>query len=653
MDKGLFFVLEGSDGSGKTTQFKLLKARLEAAGHNVDVYDFPRYGEPSSHFVKRYLNGEYGPASEISPYSASLFYALDRFESAPQIRRSLDLGKIVLANRYVGSNMAHQGAKFTKPAQQRGFFIWEESLEFQLLGVPRPTLNIYLSVPAEVSYELIKGKKLRSYTDKVHDEHEADKDHLRKSVQAYDSLCRLFPKDFIAVDCLSGDKIATIPDISNKIWKIIKPMLPKPHHNGQSATVNLKDSQDIQPANRRNNMLSVNPDVPKDNSAGIIELKDISLLAASRMMAIVGNDMTISLDWPARNKVMKYYIPKNLPPAVLRKYNDTMQRLIEIRRQFDESKPTLNHTIAAAITPMAALCDVGIVSSGLNKNRIEKFFQTSRFEELTSFKLGSTVQDGKFQANATSQTVFEALTNDIAKGGFSSVDQSGTSAVLAKYSPRNEFELIEEAIYTYGNLGQSGLATMVDKWDYEQKSQILKSLCASNPEELLTRVWYQFDCLADFGEIYKLAQSTKNVATKAQPLTPRYGYEVPPEVDASLHDDAFLEAFDASLELNSLLQSKGMDEAAQYSVLRGNHNRWQLSLNGLSLIEAAAKKPPGGLVQSLKDLAAEVHPIIIGNSHILSTVVDEGEAPVSGQRLNTKSRRRGRQASSRRHHGKL
>src|SRR3989344_9092031 len=143
----VFIALEGSDGSGKGTQIRLLAERLKAVGHEVAVFDFPRYEQPSSHFVKRYLNGDYGPATDISPYTASIFYALDRYEASPQIKQALDEGKVVLANRYVVSNMAHQGLKFNSLAEQRGFFIWAENLEFQLLGIPRPDLNLFLKVP--------------------------------------------------------------------------------------------------------------------------------------------------------------------------------------------------------------------------------------------------------------------------------------------------------------------------------------------------------------------------------------------------------------------------------------------------------------------------------------------------------------------------
>jgi dTMP kinase len=182
MEQGIFIVIEGADGSGKSTQFRLLHERLKAVGYDVEVFDFPRYEEPSSHFVRKYLNGEYGKAESITPYAASLFFALDRYEAAPIIRKALKQDKIVLANRFVGSNMAHQGGKFTNTGEQRGFFIWEDGLEFELLGIPRPTKNIFLRVPAEVSYELIARKEKRSYTDKTRDEHEGNLERLKNSV---------------------------------------------------------------------------------------------------------------------------------------------------------------------------------------------------------------------------------------------------------------------------------------------------------------------------------------------------------------------------------------------------------------------------------------------------------------------------------------
>jgi len=249
---GVFIVLEGADGSGKGTQFRLLAERLKAVGHEVAVFDFPRYDEPSSYFVKRYLNGSYGPAGEVSPYTASIFYALDRYETASQINKALAGGKVLLANRYVGSNMAHQGTKFTSLAEQRGFFMWADSLEYQLLGIPRPSLNLYLKVPPEISYELISQKAGRSYTAKKRDEHEADIEHIKKAGAAYELLCKLFPKDFKEIICTKNGQILSIIEINDLIWGTIKPLLPAPKRPGKGAILNLDGVLNQKPKTKKN-----------------------------------------------------------------------------------------------------------------------------------------------------------------------------------------------------------------------------------------------------------------------------------------------------------------------------------------------------------------------------------------------------------------
>lgn len=239
---GVFIVLEGSDGSGKGTQFKLLAERLKAVGHDVAVFDFPRYEEPSSHFVRRYLNGEYGPSSEVSPYTASIFYALDRYEASPQIKKAIKEGKVVLANRFVGSNMAHQGTKFGSVAEQRGFFMWADNMEYQLFGIPRPDINLFLKVTPEISFELIAKKAKRSYTSEIRDEHEADMGHIKMAVETYELLCKLMPRDFKEINCVRDGQIQTIVEINEMIWGVVKPLLPEPKRLGKGVIINLDRS---------------------------------------------------------------------------------------------------------------------------------------------------------------------------------------------------------------------------------------------------------------------------------------------------------------------------------------------------------------------------------------------------------------------------
>lgn len=225
-NKGLFLVLEGTDGSGKGTQFKLLAERLQKEGHLVATFDFPQYEKDSSYFVREYLNGKYGTAEEVGPYTGSIFYALDRYEAAPHIKKALEEGKIVLANRFTGSNMAHQGTKFNNVAERKGYFLWLDAIEFQMLGIPRPNLSVVLRVPAETAQQLVDQKDERSYTDKKRDIHEADLNHLKKSVEVYDNLCELFPKDFKQLDCVRDGKLMEIDKIHKLIWETVSPMLP-------------------------------------------------------------------------------------------------------------------------------------------------------------------------------------------------------------------------------------------------------------------------------------------------------------------------------------------------------------------------------------------------------------------------------------------
>ena len=221
---GVFIAVEGTDGSGKATQVSILKERLIKSGYDVLVVDFPQYSEPSSYFVREYLAGNYGSAEAVGPYTGSLFYALDRYEASKAIKQALADGKIVIADRFTGSSMAHQGAKFYNPEERRGYYIWLDNLEFVTMGIPRPTKNIVLRVPADVNAKLLANRQQE--TGQTPDLHEADPNHLAESVAAYDELCQLFPYDYQAIDCARGGQLLDKQSIANLVWTTIQPLLP-------------------------------------------------------------------------------------------------------------------------------------------------------------------------------------------------------------------------------------------------------------------------------------------------------------------------------------------------------------------------------------------------------------------------------------------
>lgn len=222
---GTFIVIEGSDGSGKSTHFALLKEYLEGAGKEVASYKFPQYDKPSSYFSVKYLNGEYGDAGKLGAYKPSLFYALDRFDAAANIRADLEAGKIVLCDRYVGSNMAHQGQKIKDEKERRAYFEWVYNLEFQILGIPEPDTNIVLLMPPAHAFKLMGRREKREYTDKQHDIHEADISHLERAVATYQELTELYSKTFTPVHCAGDDSLYSINDIQAKIRALVIPRL--------------------------------------------------------------------------------------------------------------------------------------------------------------------------------------------------------------------------------------------------------------------------------------------------------------------------------------------------------------------------------------------------------------------------------------------
>jgi dTMP kinase len=224
----MFIVIDGSDGSGKATQLKELIKHLKKSGVKTAIVDFPRYDKPASFFVREYLNGKYGSLKEMGPYKSSIFYALDRFDAASEIRKWLKEGRVVIANRYVSSNMAHQGAKILKSAERRKYFNWNYSLEYEIFGIPKPNLTIVLNVPATIAQGLVDKKGSREYIGGVkRDIHEANLQHLKRAEATYKELIGLYPKDFRLIMCVESKRLLSVPEVHEKVWDMVKKVIKK------------------------------------------------------------------------------------------------------------------------------------------------------------------------------------------------------------------------------------------------------------------------------------------------------------------------------------------------------------------------------------------------------------------------------------------
>jgi len=216
--RGKFIVIDGIDGSGKTTQAELLASRLKNNNRQVETASFPQYGKKSAGLVEEYLNGKYGNAKEVGPYRASIFYACDRYDGSFLIKKWLSEGKIIIANRYVTANMGHQGAKIDDPEDRKKYFQWLYSLEYKLFGIPKPDLNIILHVSAEIAQKLTADRKRQDWNDKSQDIHEENLEHLKKAEQIYLEIAKMFP-NFILIECEKSDSIMSRQEISDLIWE--------------------------------------------------------------------------------------------------------------------------------------------------------------------------------------------------------------------------------------------------------------------------------------------------------------------------------------------------------------------------------------------------------------------------------------------------
>lgn len=222
LHRGKFIVIDGSDGAGKKTQADLLIARLKSEGLDVAVYDFPQYEETFfGQMVGRYLNGEFGQADDVNPYLASLLYAGDRWQASDSIKAELAAGKIVIANRYIQSNMGFQAAKFKTKTEKSRYLNWLEKLEYQIYEIPKADLVIYLYVSYDISQKLVDKKAKRSYTELKRDIHENNSDFLRRVEKSYLFLARE-NSEWRKIDCEKNGGILPIAEIEKKVYEVVR-----------------------------------------------------------------------------------------------------------------------------------------------------------------------------------------------------------------------------------------------------------------------------------------------------------------------------------------------------------------------------------------------------------------------------------------------
>lgn len=220
---GRLIVFEGTDGSGKSTQFARLCRRLDEAGKAYERLVFPQYDQPSSALIRMYLGGEFGEKpGDVNPYAASAFYAVDRYASMKKVWGDrYQAGGLVLADRYTTSNAVHQAAKC--PPEERGEFLrWLDDFEHNRMGLPRPDLVLYLDMPTQRAVELLRSREEATHTRA--DIHELDTGYLAACRESALEAARLL--GWRVVPCVDRvGALRSVEEIHQEIWGLTAPLL--------------------------------------------------------------------------------------------------------------------------------------------------------------------------------------------------------------------------------------------------------------------------------------------------------------------------------------------------------------------------------------------------------------------------------------------
>ncbi len=223
----MLVAIEGIDGAGKGTQTRLLAGRASVEGLSVATVSFPRYGKTnSSRLIADYLNGRMGTLQKVSPHLVGTLFALDRLESQRHLQTLLKEHTLVLADRYVGSNLAYQGARIPESGRDE-YIQWLSSLEFKTYGMPRPDLTIYFNIIPQLSAGLVSKKQKRSYTEATHDLHEENtvfqaEVHATYGLLLNDGLLGVS----IEINCQNEDgTLRSVEHIGDEAWMALKAQL--------------------------------------------------------------------------------------------------------------------------------------------------------------------------------------------------------------------------------------------------------------------------------------------------------------------------------------------------------------------------------------------------------------------------------------------
>jgi cell division septum initiation protein DivIVA len=506
-----------------------------------------------------------------------------------------------------------------------------------MLNIPRPTINMFLHVPVEISLQLMASdnRDSRGYTKDTHDQHEKNSEHLKRSIETYDMLCKLFPKDFKEIQCAPNGKMLSIAEINDKIWKEIKPILPpKPPHAGRDVVVKFDEAKDKPEDEVINTKPEIKPaettvEKPKqseNNDILHITVKNVSLLAARKVRAApdIKSEIT-ALQWSDEGEY-EFYTPANLTKKIASDYKDSLQKLANNHKQLlREAKSAKNPAISKAMQatmPFSALVTIKISADIQGILSLITQLKVSDFSEVKWLAEQIQVAASRLRPNDFTET--EKTLNDIlgtepdllskiaAKSLIKSTYELSQTLSLQEIWPKNEFSLLVDALYSYSTSSRTDILSLLESWSYDQKREALNAAISSKKSTVLDEARYRWDLVATDKNFRNLRRNLDIGELQAQPNTVHYGYDLPEEIEQASLEDAFVEAFEESSKLFNLLSENQPSQLAEYAVLAGHKNRWQFITTAKDLQKAKnnSTSATNNILLSMLEKVAEHHTLI-------------------------------------------
>ncbi|MDO8659892.1 MAG: dTMP kinase [Candidatus Parcubacteria bacterium] len=225
--RGKLIVIDGTDGSGKTTQINLLTKKLKTDGFKVKTIHFPHYENFVGGFIGHCLTEQYYNFINVHPKIVSVLFAADRWESSEEIKKYLDQGFMVVLDRYVSANQIHQGGKISNTKKREAFIKWLNEMEYEVFKIPRPDITLYLSLPINLVETLIKKRNdvsVRKYSGNKKDVYEVDLNFQKNSIKSALWLAKT-QKGWVKIDCAKNGVLDTRENIHREVYEKVKKVL--------------------------------------------------------------------------------------------------------------------------------------------------------------------------------------------------------------------------------------------------------------------------------------------------------------------------------------------------------------------------------------------------------------------------------------------